>query len=335
MGGTSKRATQPTSLSPAPYSLLDRAGGTSTGGMMKLPILESVKETYAFVWRERRLFWTLAMPAIVLISLLGTFGAWAFGFDLGLDQSESNVLFSIKTKGAKPMDTPPLRWEAGLSGFAITMVWIVATVMYMVAWHRVYLVPSIDKSAAAAYRWNRRQGRFVWAYIKATLLIFAVSIVVMVPAIFVIPLVIAGIDASEGGSASSGSIIAGMLATGYGLSAIIGLVCGWFFARWSLAFPAAAIDNSSSMREAWKLSDANGWSIFWVVLLTTLPATILGQILSLFGVGYLVFGTSSLTLLLLGVLFYNCVWFLGVALGVTALSVSYQRLSSAPIPTTT
>lgn len=256
---------------------------------MKLPVMECVKETYAFVWRERRLFWTLAMPAIILTSLIGTAGSWGLWHVLG--EPDSPELFSERTHEWVQGNRPYL--VEGLSAMVVVMaVWTVVVVMYMVAWHRAYLLSGTDNSAASAYRWNMRQTRFVWAYVK--------SFLVLAPV----------------------------------FAFVIWLFAGWFFMRLAPAFPAAAVDSQPSLREAWRLSRRKGWRLFWTMTLATLPATLLAPFQSLIPGNSWEWGGAqgTLTLSLVGILIYNCLWFVGLALGVTALSISYRHLRSLILP---
>jgi hypothetical protein len=118
-------------------------------------------------------------------------------------------------------------------------------------------------------------------------------------------------------------------ATLLGETAVAGQGAGWvkeiasipalyLLARFSLIFPAAAIDNSVSMRWAWQRTRGNGWRITAVVgLFPWLIERANGLLLRA--------DASAVEWMLLAILAY-----IGLAVGIIALSFTYREFAKVP-----
>ena len=86
-----------------------------------------------------------------------------------------------------------------------------------------------------------------------------------------------------------------------------------------------------TLREGWRLSKGNGWRLLWIIVFVALPVGIVTWPINS-AVSALLFETgaiSSLTANLLTALLGQFFGFIGIAVGVSALSISYKRLMDA------
>ena len=276
---------------------------------MKLPIFEIVVQAYGFVWAHRTEFWKLAIPAIVIVSISSAVFSWGLWTLFGKAQSfgeylENSINLEINLK-IVDFESFFWLWLAAMIVFAIVFC------MYSVAWHRLYLVPEEQAIARAAYRWGGRQWRFLFNWVKVFL--------VMIPPFIVAEIVVLGIAFV----ATAAAFIISQI--------LLWLVVGWFYARFSMVFPSTAADAHMKLREGWRFSKGNGWRLLWIIVFVALPVGIVTWPVN-FAVSVLLFGTgaiSSLTANLLTALLGQFFGFIGIAVGVSALSISYKRLMDA------
>ncbi len=290
---------------------------------MKLPIFEIVKQAYGFVWAHRAEFWKLAIPAIVIVSISGAVFSWGLWTVFGKAQSFGEYLENAANPRIADFQSFFWLWLAAMIVFAIVFC------MYSVAWHRLYLVPEEQASAGAAYRWGRRQWRFLFNYLKVflvTIPLFVVAVVAVVVGAVVVAAV-AGAVAARGEETGTGLIVVFVIVT----QILLWLVVGWFYARFSMLFPSTAADAHMKLREGWRFSKGNGWRLLWIMVFVALPVGIVTWPIN-FAVSVLLFETgaiSSLTANLLTALIGQFFGFVGIAVGVSALSISYKRLVEA------
>jgi hypothetical protein len=273
--------------------------------MTKLPVFAAISDAYAFVWREQSAFLALAFPAVAGLALLmGAFGLAGHFLDLSRNFTSLRVFFFVYfvvTGGAH----------------------VFAIVAFSVAWHRVYL---LGETAAPreAYRWHGRFLRFVWGYVKIFLVFMPVMYVV---AKLVLPPLMTLVG-SWGGQPFGSLFHLALLNW-----AVMFVAFGWVFARFAMVLPAAAVDAPRTLRDAWLLTEESGWRLFAAVAAATLPVSVLS-----FPVEYWVQAVQrhapglTLTSGLLSIFVGEALMFLAIALGVTALSAAYKRLSEAASP---
>ena len=201
---------------------------------MKLPILPIVREAYGYVWAERRLFWALAIPAVIVLALIGAVSG-VFGQ-------------AALTSGHK---TSAMIWA-----LVYAMLQFAAVVMYSVAWHRAYLVPSDPMTPRGAYMWGGRQVRFLLAYFKL--------LAITIPFGIVVGILFSTLFASHQGTSAGGApphLTAGATWFAWGM-AVIGM---WIYGRLAMMFPAAALDAPSTIATSWRMTKNNGFAMFWIV----------------------------------------------------------------------
>ena len=295
--------------------------GDNVGASMKLPVIATVSDAYRFVWRDRKSFWALALPGIAILAISTAVFSWSSWLVSGSPDSLEQY-----------MDSTNLWSESGLPAW-FYVIWLVSMViylavlvMYSVAWHRRYLVPGEGLSVWAAYRWHMRQTRFFLIYVKIVLL--------FIPLLFLLVIVLGLIGGATAAIVYSLGVhpdSANAAAIGFAIQIPLWMIIGWFFARVSMLFPATAIDNQMSVRKGWKFSRKNGWRLYWIIVFVAIPVWVISWPFSLvFSYSGLESGLyGSLTALVLWGFVTQFLAFIGIAVGVSALSISYKRLVEA------
>ncbi len=257
--------------------------------MTRLPVIDIVKAAYAFVWQERRQFWQLTLPPLVILAILSALVQWG------------TVTTSEAVDGVRSFSVHRSDWVVTLSFIMFVLnfwIWL----SYSVAWHRSYLMPGGALSPADAYRPGFRQIRFFWTAVKILLL--------MIPGIFIFPL------------------FAAFAAAGVALVLLGILAYGYIYGRLLLWLPAVALDDQLTFKEVWALSEGNGMRLLGIVVGTTLPLILL-SLPALLLVGPLsIFAEAgnSLTAGLLSNLAFELLSFIGLAASISALSIAYGML---------
>ena len=259
--------------------------------MKPLPVLGTVGAAYSFVWRERRQFWQLTLPPLVILAILSALVQWG------------TVTSNLTVDGINSFTVQRSGW-VGVLSFALLLLNIWVWLAYSIAWHRSYLLPGGGYSPVDAYQLHGRQVRFLWTAFKIFLL--------MIPGLFVLPL------------------IAAFAAAGVALMLFGILTYGYVYGRLLIWLPAVAVDDRLTFREAWAVSEGNGFRLLGVVVGVTLPLIFLSlPALILVGPMDIVDGIpKSLTLWLLGSLIMEFFSFIGLAANISALSIAYGALRS-------
>ena len=103
-------------------------------------------------------------------------------------------------------------------------------------------------------------------------------------------------------------------------------LCIYVYARLLLWFPAVATDKNLSILSVWQLSTKNGWRLVGVIGFTSLPLIILSlpMVFIIRQMGYFGQSHKSLSLALVGNLFFEFLSFIALAVSISALSISYK-----------
>ncbi len=192
---------------------------------------------------------------------------------------------------------------------------IAAWVLFAVAWHRSYLVPNEVTTVRAALRWRRRHTRFF---------LLAIGVGVLVAIVPIVPNII---GASLYGSLfdEAWQMLFLAIFTAYLPMLLI-------YARLSLLFPSTAVDHRMSFSECWRFTRGNSWRLALIIFLIAAPiwvVTILIRV-TIPAIFDLLELSESLTAHFAGVFLDEALWFIGIAVAVSALSISYRELMEAP-----
>ncbi len=257
--------------------------------MTPLSVFGTVRAAYAFVWRERRQFWELTLPPLIILAILSALVHWG------------TVASSVTVDGVKSLTVQRSGWVGALS-FVLLLINIWVWLAYSVAWHRSYILPGGAYSPVDAYRPHGRQVRFLWATVKIFLL--------MIPGLVVFPL------------------FAAFTAAGVAILLLGILAYGYVYGRLLIWLPAVAVDDQLTFGEAWAVSDGNGFRLLGIVVGVTLPIILLSfPVIILVGpLGAVDDAAKSLTMGLLTSLIIEFFSFIGLAASISALSISYGAL---------
>lgn len=292
---------------------------------IRLPVFSTVGEAYGFVWRQRNAFWILAVPAIVVMAISYALHSWAIWVIGGIGPGSYGEYGEYGDFAVDWAERGGLAWFVVIN-LAMLTVSMTVLVLYSVAWHRHYLTPGEALSARTAWRWRPRQTRFLVNYLKIGLLLFLLSI----PLVFVMA-VVSVMTMAISPATGQGPDPSVMIGFGLAMNVLLMAVVLWVFARLSMLFPATAVDNHMSVRTGWRFSRHNGWRLFWIIVLAAVPVWIVSILIGLvFAVSGIRIGLhGSLTAMLLSGLVFQFLGFIGIAAGVSALSISYKRLIDA------
>ena len=278
---------------------------------VKLPVWEITAHTYRFFWAERRQFWLLAVPAIAVVSLLASVAEWRAA--AGAERVD------LIEEGAVVLQTPvTVLFLAAISTFA--KVW--AYVCYSIAWHRSYLVPGEHVTIGSCYLWGARQWQFLWALVKISVVLTLIILAVILPVSL-----LAGMSASQ----MEPGVFLSMGPSIFIMFFVAAVLIGATYMRLTVLLPAVAIDEGTSISRVWALTRGNALRLLGIVILVSIPMAIL-----LLLVGGILGITASwapeygpLTLTLIQNMIDQFLSYIYIAIGISALSVSYKQLAAA------
>ena len=287
--------------------------------MLRFQVLRTILDAYTFVWRERQDFLSLAFPAIVALGILSTLLTWL-------------AMSAVPTGEGKGTETDGLGIGLAFGGLVLGVVSLGVWVMFAVAWHRRYLFPDEATTVRAALRWSRRQTRFLLLAIGVSLVAVGIGLLVLLVLATVGNLLQGGetldpIGPGEGTEpGGAGVSLFGVVISWLPMSV---LVLSWFvYARLSMLFPSTAVDHRMSFRECWQFTRGNGWRLGFIIALVAIPVSAIASLLSfLIAIPLTDLGLSgSLTAQFVGALIDETLAFIGIAVGVSALSIAYRGL---------
>lgn len=289
--------------------------------MYKLPVWNTIGEGYRFILSERRAWFDYVLGPVVLVSTVPLLFIW-----LVLGSTQSQIPMDI-TSGA--LDTP-----VGTIVLIVVITYLLMIAIYVsfaVAWHRRYLLGPANTSARELITWTRRH----WVFIGRGILLALLGIVVAFVIGFLIAFPLGLIFGLPSENASESGLVA-FLVRVLATWAVTMLIVFMLLVGPLMVFPAAAVeDRGFGIRKGWKLASGNRWRMTWVYIFgAVLPVFVvqLLLVLAIAGTAYAlapdpqsVADISFTRELILG-LISNAVYFLGIAIGVSMLSIMYRRL---------
>lgn len=134
---------------------------------------------------------------------------------------------------------PPKDWMV----IAQNILTIIIQVPIFTSWHRFTLLPRSQAVPTMGFTFTLREVRF-FGYL------LAMSLSIATPSLLLIA------------AGQQGNRLVALL-----LLVVVLLV----WARLILVFPAAAVGDRVHLRDSWRLTQGNGWRIFWLQILVSLP----------------------------------------------------------------
>ena len=262
--------------------------------MIKLPVFQTVAEIWRFISRERRDLFFLAAPFVVVLSIINT------------------ILIGLAPPG-EPGDL-------AIASLALRVILpiqvtfgIIVTTLFSVTWHRRYLLPEKSLTVSATLNWTQRH----WRFLRALVIFFAIYMALIMPFSILVSLLLLFSDPTA--------------STLVPIAAVFPFLM-YFLARLSLLFPAAAVDERLTVKACWQRTKNNGWRIFSIYLLSSLPVFLLvaaiGAVISF----VVPAASTSITLLFLSGLVRQMAFYFSFAVGISVLSHVYAILTLRPAP---
>ena len=276
---------------------------------MKLVVFSTILASFKFCWLHRIQFYLLTLPAVSILAILAALVIELFpqhsqpAFDfrfLGGSKVNSIEVLSYSYEG--------LSWRS-LAELFLFILMVAFFPLYSVAWHRFFLLPKEHIKIWHCYFWQRRHSLFLWFNIKIFLLIMLIGslafLLTLASALF--------------------APIVGVIMV------IFVIVC---YARFSMWLPAAALDRKMTLEESLVLTRGNGGRLAAILILTGIVAGILD------GIATNLISYASISLGIIGTLTQNLltnfalylIMYAGMAIGITALSIGYQKLNGGYKP---
>jgi hypothetical protein len=271
---------------------------------MRLPVFATIVEAFSFCWQHRVDFYFLALPPVIVLSILSSLIGVLFPVDtmekIQLDFLSSQINLSINSVANPSIG---LSWLNLVNGF-IFFVMALIFPLYSVAWHRIFLVQTENLVIKDYYKWRYRHWYFLWANIKIVLLIM--------------PIVLGGFA---------------ITLASFVLAPVVGIFLIFFvsicYARLSMWLPAAALDNKIEFSDVLLLTKGNGWQLAAILIITGLTTGLLERL----ALGIIITASKSigvigdLTQSLITSWAIYIIMYAGMAVGITALSLAYRKLT--------
>ncbi len=277
---------------------------------IKIPFWKTVGDAYRFVFGDLPRFARASAAWIATILLLFIVVVAVLGFAIF---QQGQAFGASAHLGAGPI---VLLAIFGLYVFA-------SNIAFTVAWHRVVLLGE----ALGLLGTLRFRGR-EWRFFGYSLLIGLLGVVAFVVAF----LIGFGVGFLVGAAIGSGVLT---IAARTVLVIVLFVTLTPFLTRFVLGLPAIAVEEPRGvLRRSWRRGRHNGWRLFWGFLLCSLPLGVLAALCSVAeryvtpaaasgGAGWIIGLVLDFVLFALNIIAN----YLGVAITVSFLSMSYRRLT--------
>ncbi len=211
----------------------------------KLPVLATIREAFGFAWDHRHVLWPWVIVGAALFGL-------ASSIDLSVILEEEEVenadLFGLKQFGI-----------ACLASVPSTLVFVVLAVYC----HRAILLFSHERAFHLHGVFNTRERKFffwlIWVYVVTLLCAIPGSIT-------------AGIFLQELEEIYTKNTLMKSILEIFLFYGVFLLPLYYIIGRWSLVFPAIAVDGLPKMSWSWRSTKGNGWRM--VVLVGFIPLSV-------------------------------------------------------------
>ena len=213
--------------------------------------------------------------------------------------------------GPAPVPGQPVQLQFIQVALLVFNIWFI--IVYSVAWHRAYLAGEQNATVLECYLWRMRTTKFVIQYLKLFIIFGVIG--------FFFVLIFLGVSGSPIGAGAT-----------FGAGAVVFL---WLIGRLILILPATCVDHDLSLRDVLALSEGNGWQVVGAMIVAGIITAIVGAVPLMIATGIVAATGADETLsgYLAISLVGQFIGFVGIALGVSVLSVAYRRLTATqPVP---
>ena len=261
---------------------------------MQLPVLDIITQACRDTWENRRDFAAFAFLPVFVVSIVATLMAAVVG----------NPQIVIDDQSLAP---PQVTAPQFLGSMIMLLVVFVFYTLFAVAWHRRTLVGREATTIGAAMHWGRRHWRFLRRI--ALLMVNLFLLLLFLTAILSIAL-------------------RGVFPLLPVLSALL-ITLGLIYARVALVLPAAATDTPMTLVESARLTNGNSWRMLVAIVLLPMGVILVGRFAILLIAATLggLIGPSVTAQFVLSLINMS-VFYVGFAVGITALSLAYRELTA-------
>jgi len=292
--------------------------------MYKLPVYLTIGEAYRFVAGQFSALLAYIIVPIFVSSLLSAATTFSAILRLGGINFVPGVYIYPNLHGQLPQlfELSSAFVAVPLSIF-LAILYFATYVLFAVAWHRRYLVGPDLTSSSEIFIWRHRHMRFMWKGILLYILfVLAVSL-----AWFAVGAAAGAILTSVGVSIAQPPGIIIQLAI---MAIVAGIPTALLLSSVLLVFPAAAIDKTNiGIFASRHITRGHVWRITFIMFGIWIPFAILNwgfdKLFLLPDI--LEYWIGSLGLGFVVILIKNVIAFLTAAIGVSALSIIYRRLT--------
>jgi hypothetical protein len=262
-------------------------------------IFAILNDSYRFLWEARRDLAAYAFLPVVIVAVAQTVLLWGSG--------DWVAIFDPAARGAE--GARPQAITIGPQVIANLFVSMAAYMMFAVAWHRRFLVGNEGQTVGAALRWGPRHWRFALRFVTVMAVMGFLAVVMSFPLRLV---------AAANPPLVPVAVVAFVLA----FIAIYG--------RLQLVFPGAAVGTRTGLKDSFMLTRGKTGLMFGIAVLPPLPplavvflvvSPVAGELIGLVG--------PSVSLLLVLLLVEQAFTFIGIAAGVTTLSIVWRAVSGS------
>lgn len=269
----------------------------SSQNSFRLPVINTILATLHILWKRRQRFATaLLIPTVVLLLVYNVAFYWIVSDFSKLASGEA--LASTEGQDIFILQHPAL---FVLVILVLIVLSVAAYVFYEISIHRLILLGDESIPRYGMVKWTWRETRFLlWFMAISILLAIVFLILFMLLSVFILPF--ANSDSREY-----------VLNIVY-FMALIPVI--YLFYRLSLILPAVAVDEPPNFGSTWDLGGKNGWRLVLVVSIFPAVLTLTRSVIPIQG------------LTIASYLLDQLIIFLNLTVGISALSVSYQALST-------
>ena len=196
------------------------------------------------------------------------------------------------------------RLSPGLIVLLLALATMLPLTLFAVNWHRLVLLGPAQAAAGLGVRWERRETRFLY---RTLLLALGVAVVMVVPTLLAMGL----LQRSPLGYPIMGAI------------AFVGLLLSL---RFSLVYPATAVDERYGFAQSWSDTSGCGFQLLAGVVLASVPIWLAFYALRLIAMGTGLAAAAPLSLLLLD----HAGDYVAAAAYLTVLSLVFRRQTGWP-----
>ena len=222
----------------------------------KIPVWATIREAFNFSWNYRHALWLWIVVGATLVGLASSVDpSWI----LTEENGESADLFGLKNFGVT---------------FLVSMPSVFVFVAMAVYCHCSILIVGHERAANLQVAYSSRE----WKFFTWGLLVYVATLCCLIPGSITAGILLRELDEIYRENSWMKSILEFFLF--YGVFLLPGY---YILGRWSLVFPAIAVDGLPIIRWSWRQTKGNGWRMLLFVGFVPLTVGYVDSVLALIG----------------------------------------------------